>query len=497
MKKRIFISLSKIKGVPVGPQCLPSYSINVRLVPFPNLFSTPLTGVDILKTPQIWAFEYNTTEDILVSFTLCQETPVNIQIAKLSLPLTWFERNTCVKSTFPMRHLIDSSIGIWAKLKIHLSENGAQAFQCPKGRLLIQPKWKHDQSNKTRNSTESQSFQVSNRTIDAKQQIVGVQNTQAPQNYNYPQQNPILLQNQPFPQNGQQLAYVQPVNQVPIVPSVQQQILQPTNQIINLGNEEEIESEALKNLPFSEEEDTSESSNSQTKFSNNNTKPNSQPQLVAQPVANNAYVYAPNTASFQQPVPYPQYYPYNPQYQQQLQPQYGNYPAYYAPQYKIPQQAQYLVPPIPQQFPVPNYSKQYTQQNVQCPTYVSPVMQMYPDQYPQQPVQQYSKTNLPNPIVQVPHQMPISKTVISQHPPPHPQQQQQLFNIPIQPFEQNLNQQKEINPQAQVSMAPVVISPPNNLNSVPQYPTIPKAKPENNQSQTRNSDDIIPQYPDE
>lgn len=202
--------VNRIKGIHNDPNHPLSLNVFVKILPKNEGSSASLEGYDYLKSHATWTFQYQSVEDTLLSFTLTEGNPTRRELAKLTLPLTWFEKNTFVKEMFPMRSLIEQKKKFWAKVKIHLSENGEAAFFCPRGRLLVNPKWKKNN-----------------------------QQAQAPPPYPpvlYPQQIPVYAYPPPMP--CPQYAYPQQMIQPPIQAAVQNQ--SPGNPNPNIPSPEKV-----------------------------------------------------------------------------------------------------------------------------------------------------------------------------------------------------------------------------------------------------------------
>lgn len=157
MLKKVHVVIKEVRSGRIDLRNTFGYSITVKLLPGDKGSTVSLEGYDVLRSSNVWTFDYNCVEDNLISFTFNQTTPFKVEIAKLILPLVWFEKNMVVKESFPMRQNAgEFSEKIWLKIKVHLNEDGKPAFEGKRGKLQVIPKWKkirHHIRNKSDNTS--------------------------------------------------------------------------------------------------------------------------------------------------------------------------------------------------------------------------------------------------------------------------------------------------------------------------------------------------------
>jgi hypothetical protein len=102
--------------------------------------SAPLsfTG-DRLTCKSTFTFEYGNA----LTTNLClaiRESNQQADLARLTLPLKWFQINRVVKFHFPMKTR-EGSVATFMFVEIHLCENHEGAFLAPPGSLTVAPAW--------------------------------------------------------------------------------------------------------------------------------------------------------------------------------------------------------------------------------------------------------------------------------------------------------------------------------------------------------------------
>ena len=140
MQNVIFVDINEIKGVKKLSQNITAV---VSLVT-PSNNSDGISGSLVYndETQQYesnctWKFQYGNSQLCSLFITLNCSSDV---IAKVKLPLKWFQRNSIVVMQFPMKpNGFDGNILI--TITVHLSENHAAAFDAPRGKLKVKPTW--------------------------------------------------------------------------------------------------------------------------------------------------------------------------------------------------------------------------------------------------------------------------------------------------------------------------------------------------------------------
>lgn len=131
-RKVVFVNIDGIFGLPEPHD---QFSLRVGLYPKGEESSG--------KCNSTWSLIYRSEIDELVSINLYLNTTL---YAKLLLPLKWFEVNSNVRETFPMKindsNAIKNQIKIMVAVVIHRSENGQGPFTANNGKLLVIPQWK-------------------------------------------------------------------------------------------------------------------------------------------------------------------------------------------------------------------------------------------------------------------------------------------------------------------------------------------------------------------
>jgi hypothetical protein len=93
-----------------------------------------------------WTFEYTNLSASNVCFLIHDFRDEFIRpLVRLTLPLCWFEVNSVVKYTFPMKNQIPEDFGpVMMSVEVHLCENHYPAFLAPIGHLSVIPAWNTD-----------------------------------------------------------------------------------------------------------------------------------------------------------------------------------------------------------------------------------------------------------------------------------------------------------------------------------------------------------------
>jgi hypothetical protein len=139
----VFVCCPRVTGLmSTNPQ--PRYSIFARITPesIENEGAIFARG-DHYECSTTWTFEYTDAHTSHVCFVIREGWQDN---ARLTLPLEWFEVNSVVKQSFPMKnanHL--SRTRVMMDIEIHRADNREPAFFARAGSLLVTPLWEGPQ----------------------------------------------------------------------------------------------------------------------------------------------------------------------------------------------------------------------------------------------------------------------------------------------------------------------------------------------------------------
>lgn len=145
----VFVRLDKLKGVEKLSSKL-TYQLLVELKsPDEAGSAVPIIIKDISRVKNEWTFPYAYSQLTSIIIQINITDPVNrlVQpISRLELPLDWFPSNLVVREKYPMRCIDNKVNKITARITVHRSENGQDAFAAPKGQLNVTPAWKEAKS---------------------------------------------------------------------------------------------------------------------------------------------------------------------------------------------------------------------------------------------------------------------------------------------------------------------------------------------------------------
>jgi hypothetical protein len=132
--KVAFVRILEVTGLP----SLNCSQVFVRLLPSNQGSYGALSGRDVVKCDSCWNFVYADRSQNSVAFSFQVTGQTKQDLARVTLPFSWFPPNCIVASEYPCRCVVPGAAAIpMAKLQIHLSENGAPGFHAPPGRLLV------------------------------------------------------------------------------------------------------------------------------------------------------------------------------------------------------------------------------------------------------------------------------------------------------------------------------------------------------------------------
>ena len=137
----------KVEGLPVTLSER-AHEVFVKILPAKEGSFGTLAGKESLKCDAAWTFAYRDAAQSRVCFAFFETEPERRELARLTLPLQWFERNAVVVEEYPCRALVPEleSATVMATIQVHLAENGVFTEQAPQGRLLVRPAWKRPNS---------------------------------------------------------------------------------------------------------------------------------------------------------------------------------------------------------------------------------------------------------------------------------------------------------------------------------------------------------------
>jgi hypothetical protein len=94
-----------------------------------------------LSCSTTWNFEYDDPSKCSFALFVCDYKPGDFRaVARLTIPLSWFEPNTVVKEVFPMK-CGDQGMEVFIEVHVHMCENREPAFLGRPGGLLVKPAW--------------------------------------------------------------------------------------------------------------------------------------------------------------------------------------------------------------------------------------------------------------------------------------------------------------------------------------------------------------------
>jgi hypothetical protein len=149
--KVAFVKVLEVSGLPVRKP--DTHQILVKLSPANQGSYGALFGTKPLTCDAIWSFVYEDPSSSALVFTIFSYDPAKAEVARVTLPLSWFPRNAVVTYDYPCR-LVGRGAGdsLWAKVQVHLSEAGQPGFEGPPGALLVKPAWTAPQATASRQS---------------------------------------------------------------------------------------------------------------------------------------------------------------------------------------------------------------------------------------------------------------------------------------------------------------------------------------------------------
>ena len=138
--KTAFVRINQINAPALPLTKANTRKISIHINPSGDKNIISLYGTDILTTNYVWSFKYLEEEkySLLIILTETQSVFQEIEIGKLTLPFSWFQRNSVVRSSFPMKTKL-SIQPLVIFLDIHLSEDASNSFNASAGRLWVQP----------------------------------------------------------------------------------------------------------------------------------------------------------------------------------------------------------------------------------------------------------------------------------------------------------------------------------------------------------------------
>ena len=157
---KVDLRIEQICGAPFYDQNINSRACICYLAPSKTLQDQKIDenliimkGYEDLKTDHIWTFEvedYNVQSIVLI---VCDTKPQINQIARLSLPLSWFPIDSYICDSFQMRPTIIGISPLMAKINVHLSNKNDKAMSAVSSALLFSPSWRtHDDDKKLKSN---------------------------------------------------------------------------------------------------------------------------------------------------------------------------------------------------------------------------------------------------------------------------------------------------------------------------------------------------------
>lgn len=139
----VSIRVSKINGIsPPSPKTVRALRVYVR--PGNRHFSKSVcSGEQTLECAKIFKIFFNAIGKQSIIIKLIEQEPKVVEIASLSIPLSWIPREYYVAESFPLRPLIPGIASPIAFVEIQLSSNENNApFTLPPADLIHIPAWR-------------------------------------------------------------------------------------------------------------------------------------------------------------------------------------------------------------------------------------------------------------------------------------------------------------------------------------------------------------------
>lgn len=145
--KSVFVNVLQIYNAPGNEFYANSRELHVKFYTRWKMGSEAkitLNGLEALRPANPVPLQFSTTDvdESLIKFELFEERPYELLMASLTIPLTWFQPNTCVSENYPMKPWIAEMTGCpIASIDFHVSDNADRPFAAPRGQLLVTPSW--------------------------------------------------------------------------------------------------------------------------------------------------------------------------------------------------------------------------------------------------------------------------------------------------------------------------------------------------------------------
>ena len=140
--KSIYARVIQFTNCPSNEYYRDSRKLDVTILQTHEEYSSPLAGLETLKTDQQFTFSVSDLANTSISFLIYETKPSKIDVARLTLPLSWFQPDTRVKDIYPMRALVAGIASPLAEVEIHVSTTFDEPFEVPPGELLVTPGWR-------------------------------------------------------------------------------------------------------------------------------------------------------------------------------------------------------------------------------------------------------------------------------------------------------------------------------------------------------------------
>lgn len=226
--KVAFVQIDKIFGLKDPPKDEGTFQVYANLLPREDGSTVKFKGTSELTCDITWNFLYEEQGKSAISIIL-QKVHRSEEVGRVTLPLSWFPKNSVVTETYPMISPMTSTHIADVIVKVHISENGECPFTAPEGKLLVKlargNKDKHgniqnSQQNNPNNmnrpplppgmSPMQSSYTTSSTSATSAQQFID------PRMQPYPQPYPFYA---PYPQHqGDGKTKMQPQSQPIILP---------------------------------------------------------------------------------------------------------------------------------------------------------------------------------------------------------------------------------------------------------------------------------------
>ena len=90
----------------------------------------------------VYRFDMQSTEKAVFEFFLVESQVFSkADIARVTLPLSWFPKDQVVTQWFPLKPVKPGTGDLLVLCEIHLCFNGSPEFQAPPGSMLVKPCW--------------------------------------------------------------------------------------------------------------------------------------------------------------------------------------------------------------------------------------------------------------------------------------------------------------------------------------------------------------------